>query len=601
MLRKVFLTFFGLIPLILLGNQAQTTHSMPTAQTADWRFGVVESYESPADAAALGAAWTRVRFQWAEVQAAGPGSWNPAVSDSQINGEINNGRLVVGLLIGVPGWASDGNGLPNGLWLPYDSPENTWANYVREAVTRYNGRISHWTIWNEPDVCDPAAPGHTWNGSVKDFFQLLRIAYVTAKQVNPNVTIHLGAMTYFWDLQCGQEQYMTRLLREITADPDAAANNYYFDVATAHLYFQPNTVYDITQAFYGMMGAFGIWKPIWLVETNAPPIDDPAWPVPNWTLSVTQNEQAAFMPQALASALAAGAQRIAIYKLKDTSGDVAANPEPFGLVRMDGSRRPAFDTYRIATRYMAGMTAVSRERWNEVGQIRLTQEGKTTTVLFARLPAPQQALVAATANTALLVDMWGSQRTITARDGFFTVDLPGALCTQPIGDYCMIGGTTYYIVQSATGGPPPPPPAGNSGNSGTTGTGSTTTITATAAATSSATTVVTPQTATATPTVTHTATPRSTRTPRPTATSSPTSTPTSTTVPTVTFTPSPEPTQVIAVVTTVDVTPVATLSLSQPTVESANQNNLSFVFIGIGMILGLLLYLLRYRLGFVKL
>ncbi|MCZ7667211.1 MAG: hypothetical protein M5U34_08340 [Chloroflexi bacterium] len=48
-------------------------------------------------------------------------------------------------------------------------------------------------------------------------------------------------------------------------------------------------------------------KPIWLVETNAPPSDDPYWRVEEWTLSVTLNEQAAFMPQALVSALAAGA------------------------------------------------------------------------------------------------------------------------------------------------------------------------------------------------------------------------------------------------------------------------------------------------------
>jgi hypothetical protein len=46
--------------------------------------------------------------------------------------------------------------------------------------------------------------------------------------------------------------------------------------------------------------------PIWLVETNAPPIDDPAWPVPDWFLSVNLDEQAAFVPQAMSSALAAG-------------------------------------------------------------------------------------------------------------------------------------------------------------------------------------------------------------------------------------------------------------------------------------------------------
>lgn len=555
-----------------------TVQASPPAQAVDWRFGVVEAYESPADAAALGAAWTRVKFQWADVQAGGPGSWTPSVSDSQISGELANGRMVVGLLIGIPGWALDGQGLPNGLWLPYDDPGNSWATYVREAVTRYSGRINHWIIWNEPDVCDPSAPGHTWNGTVRDFFQLLRVAYLTAKQANPNTTIHLGAMTYFWDLRCGQEQYMTRLLREITADGDAAANNYYFDVATAHLYFQPNTVYDITQAFYGMMGAFGIWKPIWLVETNAPPINDPAWPVPNWTLSVTQDEQAAYIPQAMAAALAAGAQRIAIYKLKDTPGDVAANPEPFGLVRMDGSRRPAFNSYRIATRYMAGVTGSSRERWNEVGQIRLAQEGKTTTVLFSRLPASQQAQVVATAPTALLVDMWGGQRTISARDGFFTVDLPGALCSQPIGDYCMIGGSVYYLLQSTTGGAPPPPPAGGTGSNDNSGTDPT------ASETPEITPTTVTNTITATPTATQTRLPTITPSPPPTETPRPTFTPT------VTPTPIDEPAPAIA---------QAATPIPNATTDSEQNDQplyLSWLFLGAGLGVGILLLALRHRL-----
>ncbi|RMG92644.1 MAG: hypothetical protein D6706_16545 [Chloroflexi bacterium] len=502
----------------------------PETAVIDWRFGVIESYESPADASALGVAWTRVRFHWAEIQAGGPDTWTPSVSDAQINGEINAGRMVVGLLIGIPAWARDANGLPVGLWLPYDDPGNTWATFVREAVGRYNGRINHWIIWNEPDIGDPSAPGHTWNGTIEDFFQLQRTAYLAAKSVNPNVTIHLAAFTHFWD-----PGYFNRFLDVVATDPAAASNNYYFDVATAHLYFQPNSIYDIIQSFYGAMGAHGIWKPIWLVETNAPPIDDPAWPVPNWTLSVTQHEQAAFMPQALASALAAGAQRIAIYKLKDVPADRAANPEPFGLVRMDGSRRPAFTTYQVAIQYLAGMTGVQRERWDAVGQIRIEQGEKTTTVLFARLPAPQVAEVMATAETAVLVDMWGARQTISAQNGVFTIELPPALCTQPIGDYCMIGGTTYYLVQSVSGGEMPDVPPAAGGANATAVPADTPTATATATPTSTPTT---------TPTMTATPTPWPTETPSPTASPTATSTPLPTTAvsPTTTLlvTPSPQ-------------------------------------------------------------
>lgn len=396
-------------------------------------------------AARLGASWTRVRFQWAEVQADGPDSWEPLVSDEEIDAELAAGREVVGLLIGVPRWARDREGLPKGLYLPADNPLNTWAGFVREAVGRYDGRIDHWVIWNEPDINDPDAPGHTWDGTVEDFAQLQRVAYRAAKEANPRAVIHLAAFTHFWD-----PSYFGRLLDELLKDADAEVYNEYFDVATAHLYFQPNGIYDLLRVFSGTMEERGLWKPIWLVETNAPPIDDPYWRVPNWTLSVTLNEQAAFIPQALASALAAGADRVAVFKLMDTKQDREANPEPFGLIRVDTSRRPAYNTYQVAIKMLADAGRATRERWDAVGQIRVEQGDRSTTVLFSRLPTPQQAIVRAEARTAELVDMWGKRKTLTAEKGRYTVDLPPALCTQPIGDYCMIGGTTYYLVQAKT-------------------------------------------------------------------------------------------------------------------------------------------------------
>lgn len=434
------------------GGTAVARQAGQTIGENDSRFGIVEGYEDPEAADELGVGWTRVRFHWGEVQAGGPGTWTPPVSDQQINREIAGDRQVVGLLIGIPDWARGVNRLPRGLWLEHDDPRNTWGRYVREAVERYDGRIDHWVIWNEPDIEDPTALGHTWDGSIEDFVQLQRVAYLVAKETNPEVVIHLAAFTYFWDAG-----YFGRLLDVIAADPAAAAHNHYFDVATAHLYFQPDSIYTILQHFLGDLEAQGLEKPIWLVETNAPPLDDPAWPVREWTLSVTLSEQAAFMPQALASALAAGAERVAVYKLKDTADDRAANPEPFGLLRQNGRRRPAYTTYQVAIHYLSGAFAATRERWDAVGQIRLDQLEFSTTVLFARLPIPQQAQVRATADSGVLVDMWGERRPITAENGFFTIDLPPALCTQSIGDYCMIGGTTYYLVQAADNQPPPSP------------------------------------------------------------------------------------------------------------------------------------------------
>jgi hypothetical protein len=389
-----------------------------------------------------------VRFHWAQVQPDGPDEWQEAeVTDAELANELASGREVVGLLIGIPAWAMDERGLPRGLYSPPDSPDNTWGNFVRLAVSRYRGQINHWIIWNEPDVWDPAHPGYTWPGTEADFVQLLRVAYLVTREENPDAVIHLGAMSHWWDALYGRELYLRRFLRALTADPGAAANNYYYDVLTLHLYFHPAGIYELTETYAAIQRDFGIDKPIWLVETNAAPSGDPAWPVASPTFDISLQEQAAFMPQVFALALAAGAQRIAIYKLIDTPGDYAANPEPFGLIRMDGSRRPAFTTAQVAIDRLAG---AQRASWVDRGAVsRVMVEGGdwATSVIWSRLPSPQEALVPAQSTQAVLYDMWGSARAMYPTDGYYRVQLANGECQETVAEFCMIGGPPVYLVE----------------------------------------------------------------------------------------------------------------------------------------------------------
>ena len=46
---------------------------------------------------------------------------------------------------------------------------DAWAAFTLRMAEHYRGRISHWVIWNEPDVWDPAHPGSTWLGSEADY------------------------------------------------------------------------------------------------------------------------------------------------------------------------------------------------------------------------------------------------------------------------------------------------------------------------------------------------------------------------------------------------------------------------------------------------
>jgi hypothetical protein len=400
----------------------------------DYRFGAIETYDAADAASELGAGWTRVTFEWARIQPNGAEEWNVVpISEDALSGEIARGRQVTGLLITTPAWATDtslGAGVPQGLYLPHSDPNNLWANFVREIVSRYAGRIDHWTIWNEPEI-SPDSPDATWGGSTEDFIQLLRVAYIVANEENPSATIHMAGITHWHN-----DRWFGQFLDALIAQPEAATYNYYFDVATLHLYHEPEKIHDITAFYYREMRDRGLYKPIWIAETNA------------YLSRVSEDEQAYFIFQAFALQIAAGAQRVGVYKMVDTPTDSAADPEPFGLVRMDGSRRPAFEAYRLSTNYLAGFRGGTWDRRDTISKVTIDRGEKTTTVLWTRAPASQQIMLEARTTRALLVDVYGSAYQVHPERGYYLLDLPGAKCAQDTPG-CAIGGAPIMLIEDA--------------------------------------------------------------------------------------------------------------------------------------------------------
>jgi hypothetical protein len=523
----------ALTALVCLGLLIPLWIGMPAsaASPPDPRFGAVEAYEAPDQATSAGVGWERILFWWYQLQPNGPEDWNGQYFlDEILERELAQGREVVGLLNNTPHWATDDDplrGVPRGLYLPHDDPSNLWAAFVRRVVSHYAGRIDHWIIWNEPDVWDEEHVGHTWAGSVEDYYQLLKVAYLAAKEANPNCFVHLTGLTYWWDWVYGRRQYFERFLDVVAQDPTAPEHNHYFDVVTLHIYFKPQTVYEITSFFRQAMLERGLDKPIWINETNAAPSHDPSRPVHDPRFVISLDEQASYIIQACALGLAAGVERIAVYKMIDKPGDIHANPEPYGLVRADGSLRPAFVAYQVVTTYFAGARQASLVGRGDIDQVTIDRGERTTTVLWNHSSVTQTIAVQAIAPQAILVNKERETRTLTADNGQYVLTLPGALCSDPTG--CFIGGSPLLLVEegppSARGSLQPTP---------------TPTATPTSAATPSPTATPTP-TQTPTPTPMPTSTPLPTPVPTATPTPSPTPTPPPTSTPTTTLTPSPTP------------------------------------------------------------
>jgi hypothetical protein len=110
-----------------------------TAASAPPRFGIVEAFWSPEQAADLGADWERILFYWSELQPTGPDDWNTLhVMEEWLGYGEEANREIIGLIKHTPSWATDGadySGVPRGLYLPIDDPENLWATFLRGSST----------------------------------------------------------------------------------------------------------------------------------------------------------------------------------------------------------------------------------------------------------------------------------------------------------------------------------------------------------------------------------------------------------------------------------------------------------------------------------
>jgi hypothetical protein len=430
-----------LLPLASAPLQAQTS--------PDPRFGVVEAFRDPNSAKDLNFGWERILFFWSELQPAGPDDWNVFhVEDDWISEALANGRQVIGLLENTPRWATDGPaqiGVPRGLYLPIDDPNNLWAQFVRKVVARYAGRIDHWIIWNEPDI-EPPDDGLQWGGTVKDYYQLVKVAYLAAKQENPNAKIHLAGLTWYHDAEHKRVPYLQRFITEARKDPTARAHNYYFDVATFHVYLTSDEVYNLTQALYGILRRNGLRHPIWINETNAQPSEDPLnpWRAPTFVTSLEQ--QSAFMIHAFALGLAAGAERIAVYKLIDNPPYPEGHPA-LGLVRADGTKRPAYEALRVITTHFRDMRAAKLARTGSTNVVTLDRGNLTTRIAWARGKADTAIVLRAFAAEGVLVALDGSTQPVKAVNGQYRLTLPGAKCDDP-NFGCRVGGHPIILVEN---------------------------------------------------------------------------------------------------------------------------------------------------------
>ncbi len=316
------------------------------------------------------------------------------------------------------------------------NPNNYWARFVYNTVSRYKTKVKVWEMWNEPDSSS------FWSGSVADYYRLLKVGYLAAKLADPSSTVLIGGMAYYTNTN-----FFGQLLSQIKADPTAAANNYYFDATAWHWYSRSSQMYDnVVNVTRSTLSTYGLGsKPIWVNETGVPIWNDPPGPGHPYFASATLDEAASYIIQAIAYGLAANVQRIFDFQEYDDG-----NGEAYGLVRNNNTTRPSYTAYQVAAQYLPNYTLAQRATDGNVERIIFwgTPWGKVTVLWNTSPTSRTYSQTAAPGRTkAYLVDKAGSITNLSLASSY-SIWLPGATDNNGLTnqDY-IIGGSPYLLVE----------------------------------------------------------------------------------------------------------------------------------------------------------
>lgn len=441
----VFLLITLLFPL------AAPVHLPPVKPSIEM-LGVADAYLQSDLAWNAGVRWQRVLFYWDAIQPEWNGQSMPNrfVSDEIIKHELDRGSKMVGIIGNPPRWATGEGSVPKNLDLPVDHTDNSWARITRQLAQTYAGRIDTWIVWNEPDI-RPGQTGSTWNGTDAEYWQLLKTAYKSIKAANPKATVAIAGTTYWADAREGRKLFFERVLEVGANDPEAKANGFFFDVVPYHIYSSPYKVYEVARTYQQVMAKFGLNKPLWLTETNVVPADDPHAGVPRAGARGSLEEQASFAIQTVALARAAGVEKVQFYKMQD--GPIEGG-EPYGLVRNDGTLRPAYVALQAAAKYLLGPGRVTYTPKDGVAQVVIDNGRQRTTVAWAMRPTATDARVPQMGTKAIAVDKYGLERRLepSTTSPYYDLRLaPATANTAADPADFIIGGDPVIVVEDGVG------------------------------------------------------------------------------------------------------------------------------------------------------
>lgn len=304
-------------------------------------FSTAELDKDFADMEGMGVQWVRFDIAWNQIQSGGSSSYNWAPFDNVVNAARQHNLKILGILDYAPTWAQQSSCA--GQFACPPNGTSSFTTFVTSAVNHYKPLgVSYWEIWNEPNISE------FWlTPNPSSYTALLRAAYTAIKDTDPSATVISAGMASAATDGTNYTQY------DFIKGMYAAGAHGYFDALGDHPYCYSDQsgclgapdgsewweMSQTPQNLRALMVANGdSSKKIWITEFGAP------------TNVYTEAQQAQLLQQAYT--LAAGydwAGPLFWYTYQDGGTDKSNVEDWFGVIRADGTQKPAYTTYRQLT------------------------------------------------------------------------------------------------------------------------------------------------------------------------------------------------------------------------------------------------------------
>ena len=304
------------------------------------------------DVVSLGVGWIRIDVAWSSVQPNNKNEHFWGNTDRIVNEASKRGLRVLPIITYTPYWARSDKCKYTNRCAP-DKPEE-FAKFAKAVASRYSKKGVHaYEIWNEPNL------GLFWKPSADPeyYVRLLKGAYVAIHEVDSSATVITGG------LAPTDTKGTSMSPREFVENIYKYGGKNYFDAVGFHPYsfpLSPNE-YNKTSAWSQMndtnWSVLGIMKSnndgnkkIWITEYGAPtggPGSEAkgeegyyVWNVPD---HVTEKYQAEILESAVEKTREyVWDGPMFWYSYKDLGIDTSTKENFFGLLRRDGSKKPAY-------------------------------------------------------------------------------------------------------------------------------------------------------------------------------------------------------------------------------------------------------------------